>query len=186
MASLSDVIEARIIVSELPGSGPIGPLRRGITLQRTPTEWRLVAPLDTQIIPVLRWLAEEPLLRELEPGTRIVVEPREDASLALGLRAPRGSAERLIAWLRPVAREHRIRRTSAGVADVPSLTPSQDDALTRAVALGYYHVPRGIHLSQLAVKLGVSPAALSERLRRAETRLVTQRAAHVGGGPREE
>lgn len=57
---------------------------------------------------------------------------------------------------------------SAGV----SLTPRQVVALSRAVAAGYYALPRRTDLQRLADALGISTSAYSELLRRAEARLV--------------
>lgn len=56
--------------------------------------------------------------------------------------------------------------------DVPLLTPAQDEALRAAVEAGYYRIPRPLNLSKLAAKLDISPASLSERLRRAEGRII--------------
>lgn len=52
------------------------------------------------------------------------------------------------------------------------LTESQYTTLARADEMGYYDVPRGITMSELAESLDVSHQALSERLRRAHGRLV--------------
>ncbi len=51
------------------------------------------------------------------------------------------------------------------------LTPRQEEVLQKADDLGYYNIPRDISLSHLAKKLGISPSALSELLRRTESRL---------------
>ena len=56
--------------------------------------------------------------------------------------------------------------------DTPLLTRAQDEALRAAIAAGYYRIPRPLNLHQLATKLGISPATLSERLRRAEGRII--------------
>jgi predicted DNA binding protein len=52
------------------------------------------------------------------------------------------------------------------------LTDSQYTSLIKAKEMGYYDVPRGISLSELADELGVSHQALSERLRRGQGRLI--------------
>lgn len=57
------------------------------------------------------------------------------------------------------------------------LTPAQDAAIRAAIQQGYYDVPRPINLHDLAKMLGVSSASLSERLRRAEGRIVRHYAA---------
>ena len=54
------------------------------------------------------------------------------------------------------------------------LTPLQEDALRSAVDTGYYRIPRPLNLHQLAAKSDVTAASFSERLRRAEGRVITQ------------
>jgi hypothetical protein len=46
------------------------------------------------------------------------------------------------------------------------LTPRQREALLLALEEGYFHVPRGTTLSEIAAQLGVSEQAVSERIRR--------------------
>ena len=52
------------------------------------------------------------------------------------------------------------------------LTESQYETITRAYEGGYYSVPRGKNLEDLAEELGVSHQALSERLRRGHETLI--------------
>ena len=52
------------------------------------------------------------------------------------------------------------------------LTPPQQQSLTLALKRGYFDVPRGVMMTELADDLGVSTNALSERLRRATANLV--------------
>lgn len=67
----------------------------------------------------------------------------------------------------------RIKRCGpARVRPRRLLTPRQEEVLARAVAEGYYRVPRDITLVQLARKCGVSTSSLSEILRRAEGRVI--------------
>lgn len=56
--------------------------------------------------------------------------------------------------------------------DTPLLTDAQDEALRAAIAAGYYLIPRPITLRELAKQLRIAPASLSERLRRAEGRVL--------------
>ena len=65
-----------------------------------------------------------------------------------------------------------IREVRDTPRDTPLLTRAQDEALRAAVEAGYYRIPRPINLQQLAAKLGISSASLSERLRRAEGRII--------------
>jgi predicted DNA binding protein len=53
------------------------------------------------------------------------------------------------------------------------LTKEQYETLIAALEKGYYDIPRGISGTDLAADLGISHQALSERLRRAYTNLLT-------------
>lgn len=53
------------------------------------------------------------------------------------------------------------------------LTDPQREALTLAVQMGYYDIPRGCTTVELAEELGISDQAVTERLRRAIGALVT-------------
>lgn len=64
----------------------------------------------------------------------------------------------------------------------PLLTELQRRALERAAALGYFEVPRRIQLDELADRLDTSPSALSELLRRAQSRLVSAHLDNRLGG----
>lgn len=63
------------------------------------------------------------------------------------------------------------------IADEPArnrlLTAAQDAALRAAVSAGYYRIPRPLTLHELAQHLDISSSSLSERLRRAEGRVIT-------------
>ncbi|APX95414.1 MULTISPECIES: helix-turn-helix domain-containing protein [Natronorubrum] len=52
------------------------------------------------------------------------------------------------------------------------LTPQQQEALEAALEHGYFEIPRGISMEELAEELGISHQALSERFRRAYETLV--------------
>ena len=66
------------------------------------------------------------------------------------------------------------------------LTTPQDDALRAAVAAGYYRIPRALNLEELARKLGITSGSLSERLRRAEGRIITRYVEAGGASPWDE
>ncbi|WP_232686708.1 helix-turn-helix domain-containing protein [Halobacterium zhouii] len=53
------------------------------------------------------------------------------------------------------------------------LTERQREALTLAVQMGYYDIPRGCTTEELAAELGISDQAVTERLRRAIVSLAT-------------
>lgn len=62
------------------------------------------------------------------------------------------------------------------------LTEEQEHAIAQAAALGYFEIPRGIQLGELAEELGTSTSALSELLRRAQARLVSVYLSNELGG----
>lgn len=65
----------------------------------------------------------------------------------------------------------------SGVNDLASaqtpLTETQYETICKAHELGYFDVPRGVTLKELAAELDVSHQALSERLRRSHAALVS-------------
>ncbi|AGB31911.1 Bacterio-opsin activator HTH domain protein [Natrinema pellirubrum DSM 15624] len=65
----------------------------------------------------------------------------------------------------------------SGVDDLASaqtpLTETQYETICKAHELGYFDVPRGVTLKELAAELDVSHQALSERLRRSHAALVS-------------
>lgn len=61
------------------------------------------------------------------------------------------------------------------------LTRAQQEAIHAAVNAGYYEIPRPVNLHQLAKRLDISCSSLSERLRRAEARIIPH---YVNGGVR--
>ncbi|MCU4926384.1 helix-turn-helix domain-containing protein [Halobacteria archaeon AArc-dxtr1] len=68
----------------------------------------------------------------------------------------------------------RVSDVATDAAEGSSLTPQQHEALEAALAHGYFEIPRGISMEELAGELGISHQALSERLRRAYGTLVEQ------------
>ncbi|WP_247728867.1 helix-turn-helix domain-containing protein [Halovivax limisalsi] len=54
------------------------------------------------------------------------------------------------------------------------LTDAQHETLIQALEHGYYEIPRTVDMEELATHLEISHQALSERLRRAHRRLVTE------------
>ena len=61
-----------------------------------------------------------------------------------------------------------------------------DGLLRIAVSAGYYRIPRLLNLKQLAARLNVTSASISERLRRAEGRVVVQYVTRGGRSPWDE
>ncbi|MFC3958455.1 helix-turn-helix domain-containing protein [Halovivax cerinus] len=70
-----------------------------------------------------------------------------------------------------VARVHELELTERSRY---GLTDAQYETLVTALASGYYEIPRDVDMEGLAKELEISHQALSERLRRAHRRLVTE------------
>lgn len=64
------------------------------------------------------------------------------------------------------------RSSSTPVSDRYGLTDGQREALVTAFEEGFFEVPRGTNLVEIGEKLGISGQAASERLRRAERKIV--------------
>lgn len=77
-------------------------------------------------------------------------------------------------------REFDTARNGSDVDDTFGLTASQREALRVALDGGYYQVPRGAELSELAGDLNISHQALSERLRRAHGHLAAYAVEQFG------
>ncbi len=54
------------------------------------------------------------------------------------------------------------------------LTPQERHALHWAFSIGYYIVPRKIHLEDVATKVGLSKSTLAESLRKAESKVISK------------
>ncbi len=96
----------------------------------------------------------------------------EDGGLEWRLLAPRrSSVEALVKTLegRNIPVELRAIKTVQGSG---SLTDRQARVLSLAYELGYFEFPKKINLTELAKKLGVSKAALSETLRTGEEKIL--------------
>lgn len=65
------------------------------------------------------------------------------------------------------------------------LTPKQREALLLAHEEGYYDLPRGIELTDLSDRLGITRRSLSDRLRRAERELVATAVTNERLSPRD-
>lgn len=61
-----------------------------------------------------------------------------------------------------------------GSVQLSALTAKEWEALELAVAEGYYENPRQVSLGDLAAEFGITRAAVSQRLNRAERKIVTQ------------
>jgi predicted DNA binding protein len=65
-----------------------------------------------------------------------------------------------------------LRLSRTGGEAGRELTDPQEEALATAHEMGYFEIPRGASMTDVADALGISPASLSERFRRAQARLV--------------
>ncbi|ATW89018.1 putative DNA binding protein [Halohasta litchfieldiae] len=71
------------------------------------------------------------------------------------------------------------RLTHEGEPESPGngLTDRQTEALRTAYELGYFDIPRGASLEDVATELDISASSVSERLRRAQTQLIEETVA---------
>ena len=71
------------------------------------------------------------------------------------------------------------RLTRDGESEPPGdgLTDQQHEALRTAYELGYFDIPRRASLQEVAAELDISASSVSERLRRAQTRLIEETVA---------
>jgi hypothetical protein len=189
-------------------SPPPAPLR--LKLVKAAASWTLFLQSTTGVPPakIVEWLPAAGLLR-LEFGSRHVIradfQPLPEAWArsfqGVGLEFARlepdgaasvtitGSRAALAAFARrlygPTAPLELVQLHAVG-KPLSFLTLPQDDALRAAVAAGYYRIPRALNLHELAHKLGISSASLSERLRRAEGRIISRYVDAGGASPWDE
>lgn len=172
------------------------PLR--LKLVRSTSGWTLFLQpsAEVPVSKLVAWLPPQGLLR-IEFGSRRVVRgdyrplPRSWAQTFAGVELdvarlePGGTASVTVTGTRRAiaafARrlfgpEAPLELVKLHAVDPPAtfLTLPQDDALRAAVTAGYYKIPRSLNLNELAEKLGISSASLSERLRRAEGHIITR------------
>lgn len=176
----------------------VPPAALRLKLLKAPASWTvfLQPASDVPVARIVEWLPTEGLLR-IEFGSRRVIRADFQAlpeawartfqgvTLEFARLESDGEASVTVAGTRSAlaAFARRLYGPTAPLelvqlhaAKSPSafLTLPQDDALRTAVAAGYYRIPRALNLHQLAKKLGISSASLSERLRRAEGRIITR------------
>ncbi|TKX73939.1 helix-turn-helix domain-containing protein [Halorubrum sp. GN11_10-6_MGM] len=117
-------------------------------------------------------LGYAPHFRRVEDGTILVTAYVDD----------RAAVRRLVETLRGVVDGVRLVRlavvegpdaTEQVTFDLSALTPKQRRGLELAVVRGYFDDDRDVRLCELADELGISKSALSQRLRTAQAKLVT-------------
>jgi predicted DNA binding protein len=74
-------------------------------------------------------------------------------------------------------RLHRLTRDGGSEPPGDGLTDRQHEALRIAYELGYFDVPRRTSLEEIGAELDISPSSVSERLRRAQARLIEETVA---------
>lgn len=172
------------------------PFSADVRLDREANAWSVVLrPPEGEDRRVVDWLVvARPWRVEFAPGeVRVDFRPipvawapllqgpqldaltlRPDGVLLVRARGERAVLRRLAAW-----KDAGVVRVAAPHEPPALLTRAQAEALRLAVRAGYYEMPRPLHLRDLAAGLHVKTAAFSERLRKAEGRVLT---AYVNGG----
>jgi hypothetical protein len=74
-------------------------------------------------------------------------------------------------------RLHRLTRDGQSEPPGDGLTDRQHEALRTAYEMGHFEIPRQASLEEIATELDVSASSVSERLRRAQTRLIEETVA---------
>ncbi|ELZ39884.1 helix-turn-helix domain-containing protein [Halorubrum tebenquichense] len=113
-----------------------------------------------------------PHFRRVEDGTILVTAYVDDRDAVRGLvEELRGVVDRV--RLVRLAVVEGPDATEQVTFDLSSLTPKQRRGLELAVVRGYFDDDRDVRLRELADELGISKSALSQRLRTAQAKLVT-------------
>ena len=113
-----------------------------------------------------------PRVRRVEEGTVSVTTYVDD----------RDAVREVVATLREALDRVRLVRlalvagpesTEQATVDLSALTPKQREGMELAVVRGYFDDAADVSLGELADELGISKSALSQRLRAAQAKLVT-------------
>lgn len=122
------------------------------------------------------------LLRTRAAGVELeTLQLDPDGAALLTIRGARGDVAAFSRGLYGKATPIGVRQLARIGAPARLLTRPQEEAVRAAVASGYYQIPRALNLRELARQLNIGSASLSERLRRAEGRVMTRYLA--GDGP---
>jgi hypothetical protein len=155
-------------------------------------EWTLVGEAgDTrryQVVPALTF--EEQLgdhvddlsgLEALATADAIIerIEVVPDGWRQTGWFADRDAFREFSSFWQRTAGFRLYRLTRDGESEPPGdgLTDHQQEALRIAYERGYFDIPRRTTLEAVAAELGISATSVSERLRRAQTRLIEETVA---------
>jgi hypothetical protein len=110
---------------------------------------------DDSTLTIKTYLPDRELLNDLITGLKSVVE-------------------NVSVWrLKRIDTQDDGNRQKFVTLDLYELTQKQRQAITTAVAAGYYETPREVSLGEIADRLDITKSALSQRLKAAESKLVT-------------
>lgn len=110
----------------------------------------------------------------------LAMADKPDGTVDWLLTMPENSSTRkLLRQLNSHGIEAKITRVSR-ISDPESLTSDQRNVAEHALSSGFYEYPRRVGLQKLSHSLGVSPSTLSERLRRAERKIISSYLRTVG------
>jgi hypothetical protein len=100
------------------------------------------------------------------------LELSPDGTASIFIRGPVAEIGRFIQAIQAGQPVVRFRKTREATEPI-KLTRRQLEALSKAVALGYFEIPHKVNLRTLAKSMGLSHGAVSELLRRAEALILT-------------
>lgn len=202
--ALRATAQIRTSASQLGFTAP--PISLRLKLLEGPYHWSLFLQprTDTKVARLVEWLEPWSPLR-IEFGSRkviradfdplpaewdtrfrfvklemLVLHPDGDAiATVTGPHAALAALGRKLSSAAPID----VRRVIESPRDTPLLTKAQDQAVRAAIRAGYYQIPRPLNLHQIAARLDISAASLSERLRRAEGRIIRRYADEGAATP---
>ncbi|MEA3144218.1 MAG: hypothetical protein QOG31_1542 [Thermoplasmata archaeon] len=96
-----------------------------------------------------------------------------------------GTVEQVDGLIEALQREQPSVRCRQTILEpqVPKLTRRQIDALSTAVAMGYYDIPHNLDLRTLAATMGISLGSVSELLRRGESAVIMNYVDSLASAP---
>lgn len=97
---------------------------------------------------------------------------RPDGPASVLVRGRREDVQTFVREVQSTGVSPAIRNVRPSVPARALLTAPQYEALRAAEEIGYYRIPRPVNLRMVAKRLGASAASLSERLRRAEAKVI--------------
>jgi predicted DNA binding protein len=120
---------------------------------------------------------QEPLLLQTLEASRIPFDTplvAEDGTVTLTVTATRDRISELGDQLELFGMSYELLYIHQSVDSTELLTEPQRQLLATAVESGYYDVPRECTLTELAEKEGIAKSSASERLHRAESKVITE------------